>query len=117
MLNVEFGASFVIRYVTFIPGGIWFDTEIPIQQRIYYNMECQWSFCFNNGFSFPFTFNRCGSACIAWTGLTAYNPMLYETKNNLSVLIGFDINLVVFPPSMKMMEYKIAEFFPGILFM
>lgn len=31
MLNAEFGASF-IRYVTFIPGGVRFDNEIPIQQ-------------------------------------------------------------------------------------
>lgn len=63
-----------------------------------------------------FVFSESGCARTAWIRLTAYNLMLYETKNNMSVLIGFDINLFVFPPSMKTIEYEIVEFFPIILF-
>lgn len=43
--------------------------------------------------------------------------MLYGTENHMSVLIGIDINLMVFAPSMKMMEFEIVQFFPGIFSM
>lgn len=98
VLYVKFGASF-IRYVTFIPGGVRFDTEIPIPQKIHYYMACQWCFCFKNDI-FPHFFRvqwNEGPACTAWTGHAAYHLMVYETEYIMSVLIGFDINLMVFP--------------------